>query len=270
MVNVGQMAALWGVPILMAELGGWRSAYQLAAIAIVPVLVAWLLFAKENRMPDHESRLAVPHESGSPIVAALKRKEFLLLGIGAAGASIPYVAVMTFWPMYATQVKGLPLETVGPILSVVAVGSMIASFIAGVLSDKIGLRKPQPLIAGLLLPLAYFALLQFNSIPLLTAVAFLIGFGACIFVPVILTVPFELKEIKPQEIAIGIGFMIALTNAGAALGSQLAGILIEGLGLYAALAVLCASPLTLSLCVLLCAETGPRMRANPVDARGRQ
>jgi predicted MFS family arabinose efflux permease len=260
LVSLGQMVTLAGLPFLMANLSGWRGTYTLAGVALIPVLVGWVLFAKEKRTPDYQSRTAEQPEASSPIISVLKRKDFVLLGIGSAGASIAYVAIMNFWPTYATQVRGFGLEIAGPILSLVAVGSMIASFLTGALSDKIGLRKPIPIIAGMLMPAAYFAMLKFSSIAALGVSAFLIGFGACVSVPIILAIPFEIKGITPREIAVGIGFITALTNIGAALGSQLTGILIGGLGLYATLAAVCLSPLVLSVCISLCAETGPKAK----------
>jgi len=261
MVSAGQIVALAGVPILMANFGSWRGVYYITAAAMIPVVVAWFLLARENRTPEYEARMAAQAEAGSPIGAALKRKEFILLGVGIMGATIVYVAFLTFWPTYAIEERGLALTECGPVMSVVAVGSMIASSVAGVLSDKIGLRRPQPFIAGLLLPVACFAMLQFSSVGILTAIAFIVGFGIFIFWPVVFTIPYELKGISPQETAVGIGVILAIINAGAALGVQLAGIMIKSLGMYKTLALLCVTPLLLSVCTIMLPETGPRARA---------
>lgn len=260
MVNVGQITATAVLPIMMANLGGWRGAYRVMAAVIVPVAGVWFLLGQERRTPEYEARVAAQAEAGSPIKAALRRKEFLLLGVGVASAVMAHIAFLTFWPTYVIEEKGLEITTAGSIMSILAIGSMVASFTGGVISDRIGLRRPLLLISGLILPVVYFVLLQFNSVAALTVTAFIVGFWAFCFTPVVLAIPFELKGISPQEAAVGVGYILAIINGGMAVGAQLAGILIDSLGAYRALALLCLTPLPLTLFAWMLPETGPKSR----------
>ena len=260
MKNVGSILSMLGLPILMANFGGWRSAYYFMAAAMLPVAIAWFLLAKEKRTPEYEATMATQREAGSPIGLVLRRKEIILLGGGIAGAFVAYAALLTFWPTYAIEEKGLALTACGQILSMTWVGAMIASFAGGITSDKIGLRRPQLFFASFLLPAACFAMLQFDSPGILTVIAFIVGFGAFSSMPVLMAIPFELG-LKPREIAVSIGALLAIISAGIAVGAQLTGIMIESLGMYTALATLCAAPLIMTVCTMMLPETGPRARA---------
>ena len=263
MKNVGWILSMLGLPILMANFGGWRGAYYIMAAAMIPVAVAWFLLAKEKRTPEYEATMATQREARSPIGSVLRRKEIMLLGGGIAGAFIAYVALLTFWPTYAIEEKGLSLTACGQILSMTSVGAMIASFAGGIISDKIGLRRPQLFFTSFLLPAACFAMLQFDSPGILTVIASIVGFGAFSSMPVLLASPFELG-LKPQEIAVSIGVLLTIISAGTAVGAQLTGIMIELLGMYTTLATLCAAPLIMTVCTMMLPETGPKARSTNV------
>ena len=257
-INAGQIVVLLVTPLLMG-LWGWRGALLVAGLAQTVALVAWLALARENRAPGTGGAPAVAARERGGFWAALRRREFLLLGLGVGSAGVPYAAYLTFWPAYATGALGFSLEAAGTTLSLMGLGATFSCVAAGAISDRLGLRRPLPFLAGLALPVAYWGMLQPNAFALAIATV-AAGFFGFVAMPIFLSIPFELKGIGAREVAIGASIIIALNMAGAALGAQLAGLLAEPLGLQGALLALCAAPLALCLCVALCPETGPRGR----------
>jgi predicted MFS family arabinose efflux permease len=260
MTTIGQIIGLSVIPAMLAGFGGWRGTYNIVAVAIGIITVIWFIFGKENRTAEYEASMAGKKKTGATLKDVLKRKEFLLMGFGIGGAVIAYIAFLTFWPTYATQVKGLDITAVGKIMGVVAFGSLAGSLLSGVISDKIGLRKPQIILATLLLPVAYFALLKLDSVVGLSIAFFFVGFLAFFYSPLLFTIAFELKEIKPQEISVGISVILSLSQLGMGLGSQLAGIAIDNLGPAKGLSVLLFTPLIMTILILFVPETGPKAK----------
>ena len=267
--STGQSLALAGVPVAMALWGGWRGAYLATAALLAPLVAAWLLLARDNPTPGYLARMAAQKAAGSPTLQALKHREFVLLGVGAAGYVGAKVAFMTFWPQYALKELGLPLEASALVLGTVPLAGVPAALLAGTISNKLGLRKPLLMLAGLMLMLGYSGLLQLRAIEALSLTAGLAGFSGYLFLTLAFTMAFELPGIRPQEVAVGTGVILALLNLGGALGAQAAGIMIESMGLGGALSVLCMTPLLLTISAAFCRETGPRAnRAALTAAQG--
>jgi MFS family permease len=84
-----------------------------------------------------------------------------------------------------------------------------------------------------------------------------------IFFPVIMTMPFELPDIKPQELAVATAFIMTMFTGGAAVGPILAGYIADYYSLKLALGVALGSSVTLFFAGLLVPETGWRARASP-------
>jgi predicted MFS family arabinose efflux permease len=253
----GQMVATAVVPFLLVWLAGWRPVLTALGVITAVVGVLWLVLGRERETEEYKAAVAEEEASGSPLRAAMKRKEIWLLAFGWPGTTLVWIAFFTFWPTFAVENLGLALTQAGPILSALPLGSMVASLVSPIICDKLGVEKPMIWIWGFILPLTYFAMLQTSNVALLTIFSFLTGFGAFAFVPPGLTLPYKLPGIKPREVAMGISIMMAIITAGGGLGPVIAGNIYESIGdLYMALAVCCLSPLTMGICGLFLPELG--------------
>jgi predicted MFS family arabinose efflux permease len=255
-ISAGQIVVLLASPLLLA-VWGWRGTMLITGAAQTVALVVWLALAREKKVRLPQAATPRTGNGSGSFWAALRRREFLMLGLGVGAANVPYMAYLTFWPAYASESLGFSLAAAGRMLSLLSLGATVSGVAAGLISDRLGLRRPLPFLAGLALPLAYWGMLQPNAVILPIAA---VAAGLCCFVvmPIFLAVPFELRGISHREVVIGASVIIACSMGGSALGAQLAGFLAQPLGMGGALLSLCVVPLALTICVALCPETGPR------------
>lgn len=169
-----------------------------------------------------------------------------MLAIGLTGTPWIWGAILLFFPTYLLITYKIPLAVGGPIISLLPVGSVIASFIGGPLSDRIGRRKPLIWPVGLFLPLLYYLMLQFSNVTVLSILSFTTGFFAFFFVAPAFTIPFDLDGISSAECGVVVSLITTITTFGGALGPLIAGYVYQSTGsLATALAPMCISPATL-------------------------
>jgi predicted MFS family arabinose efflux permease len=249
------------LPFIMDLLQGWRNTYYAFGLLSLLVSLVWVAFGRGQPKPEY-TRAAIAQER-SPLRAILRYKEVWLLGIGVFGGTAVWSAFSTFWPTYVTSVYGVPLTGAGLVLGLGSVGAVIGYLVCSSLAERIGRRKPIILVAGVALPLLNVATLWTGSMPALAALSLVRGF-TWMFLPIVMTVPYELPNIKPREVAVATALIMTLMAAGGALGPLLAGFLAKSLdSLYFALAPMCALPITLSIAGLLLPETGRVKREMP-------
>lgn len=255
----GQVMSTALVPILLIALAGWRPVFFIVGAIVVALGVAWLLFGRERKTAAYEA--STKGGGGmKDLVAAMKQPAIWLLAFGWPGTTLVWIAIFTFWPTYATDVLGLSLAQAGLVLSMLPIGSMIASLISPIICERVGVDKPFIWTWGFILPFLYYGMLLHTSIFVLGLASFLAGVGAFAFVPPGISLPFKLRGIKPQEVAMGIGIMISIITLGGALGGIVAGSIFQSTGdLYKALAICCLSPLTMGIFGLFLPERGRKV-----------
>ena len=82
------------------------------------------------------------------------------------------------------------------------------------------------------------------------------------YFPIIMTIPYELPGIKPQEVAVATAFVYSVFFAGGALGPIVVGHVADVFSLKLALGVSCFFGVLLFISGLLIPETGSRARAD--------
>jgi CP family cyanate transporter-like MFS transporter len=255
-VSIGQMAAVGLTPHLMLLFSGWRNMYFGMGILLLICALLWMFIAREqvqaNIMKSDISRMRSP-------INVLRRYKFLwVLAIAPSGAALAWGSVMTFWPTHALDSLGLSLTEVGMVMTMFPAGGIAASFLAGPLSDLIGRRKPFLWVPGILLPPLYIALF-ITKLPILAGILLLVaGWNAMIWVPIMRTIPFDLR-LAPRETAVATGLSMTLIPIVGAMGPLLVGAIQQITGsLQIGLLSIVVFPLTLLVGGLLIPETGSR------------
>jgi MFS family permease len=264
-MSIGQMAAVGLTPHLMVLLSGWRNVYfALGAILLIGAFL-WLAIGRERVLPPRSE--ADPSLRRSPI-SVLRRHKFLwVLAAAPSGAALAWGSLMTFWPTHALDSLNLSLTSVGMLMTLFPAGGIAASFLAGPLSDLLGRRKPFLWVPGILLPPIYVALFT-TKLPVLAGILLLIaGWNAMVWVPIIRTIPFDLR-LPPRETAVATGLSMTLLPIVGALGPPLVGAVQQLTGsLQMGLLSIVAFPLTLVIGGLLIPETSPRRGVKASETR---
>ena len=238
---------------IMGALNGWRNTFYLFSAITAMLLVVWMILGRENPASGVKEQ---PQEPGA-LKAILSNKTLWLLGIGVTGDMLCFGAMETLWPTYATEKGFISLEQASFCEGLSYYGFTAGSILGGLITMKLGRRKPVLWVSGLLLPMVTMGVLFSHSFPVLALLWFLWGLAE-LYYPVIMTIPYELPGIKPQGVVLATAFVVTVFTAGSGLGPLLAGHAANAIGLEKALLVTCFFPLLLFVAGLLIVETGPR------------
>jgi nitrate/nitrite transporter NarK len=131
----GGTLALLLVPSL-AERWGWRAAY---GFLTAPALIALMLVAVA--LPRSRDAAAAPRREGA-LRAVLGHRAVWVLNLSVLFAYGGYFGFVTFLPAYLVQALHASESQAGLITSLLTAGSALSWPLAGIASDRLGLRKP--------------------------------------------------------------------------------------------------------------------------------
>jgi predicted MFS family arabinose efflux permease len=151
----------------------------------------------------------------------------------------------------------MTIENIGPLFSLYPIGGFIGTSIAGIVSERIRRRKPIVWTSGLFLPFLYTILVITDNEMALAGALFLAGFFAFMVIPIVMTIPFDMR-LNPREIAVAMGLSRTFTPLAATAGPLLVGIIYQISGsLLLALCVVVPMPFLMALIGVLLPETSP-------------
>ncbi len=244
---------------LIEALNGWRNTFYLFGFISVLVLAVWVILGREN--PASAAGMRREARERLPLKALFKYKVLWLVGLGLAGAALSWGTMFTLWPQYAIPEGIVTLKQASRIHGLGMYGFMAGAILCGLISTRIGRRKPLLWVPGLLFPFLTLGILFSHSFTVI-AILWTIWGIMFIFFPIVMTIPYEIPGIKPQEVAVATAFVMTMFTAGAALGPIMAGHLADAFSLKLALGVSCLFGVLLFISGLLIPETGPRARAD--------
>ena len=215
------VANVVGVPLgtFVAQQTSWR--LVLAAIAVVGLVTIGGLLAW---MP---AELGEPGDLRTELAAFRRGQVWLVLGLTVVGFSALF-AVYSYVSPILTELGGLPVEWVTPVLALFGVGTTVGTLVGGRLGDRYGFSLVTVGLLATAVVLAAFALVARTPV---AAVVLLVLFGTLAFGlgPVVLNGVIEAARVRG-------GSLVSAANQGAfnmanALGAALgAAVLSGGLG----------------------------------------
>jgi predicted MFS family arabinose efflux permease len=252
---IGQIFATFLIPLFLIQFNNWRYIFRIIGVIIFFLGVIWLFFAREKPIQVDKP---INNESNKKSIFRVFRNEVIwLLIFGMSGTSLVWTAFFTFWPSFASENLKITINFVGLILTAFPIGSIVASLIVPMISQKIGVEKPFIWVWGFLLPLFYFGMLTVKSPIILAVNTFLTGFAAFAFVPLCASIPFKIKGITSGEVAVSSGAMIMFIGFGGGIGPIIASQISHFTGsMFIGLAMCALFPLTLGICGLFLPERG--------------
>ncbi len=264
--TITQTAVLILLPIAVHHVS-WRMVFGANAVILVVCGVTWYLTAYERVSPSYAA--ARPSQRGFGAArTVLRRREFYLLGFATLGGATTFMTFMLFLPTYYTRERGISLETAGIITAVVQLGGLAVNLAAGMLSDRLGRRKPLIWPSGIALPFLWFLMLSPLPPLGLGIVGFVLGAFAWMPFPIIQTIPLEIPGLTPSDRAVGQALQFTLQTSGQLIAPITVGAVAGATGSYhTALMPLIVLPVAFAVCMLFLPETGPRgARARQAEA----
>jgi sugar phosphate permease len=231
-VTTGGLAAAFLLPPVAVRFG-WEAALGLGAgVALLTVLL-FALFYRELSEQDDEGADSYPPRV--PVGSIVRDRGFLattgyaFVLMGVQGSAASYLALSLH------EEVGLSIVAAGAFLAVFQVGGIAGRIGWGVVSDKIGRRGPVMLLVGLVAMASCLAMASVGEgtvIPLVAALAFLLGLSAMGWNGLYLTLLSESVPMHAAATAMGASLTIAFV--GMFLASPLFGLVADLTGSYGA------------------------------------
>ena len=255
-VNAGIAITLFTTVPLAARLG-WRNTLLVYAGLSIVLMVAWAFLGKDRQVEKKE----VASEQPVRYMDVWRMKETWIIAIAFTATLALYLALNTWLPKYYMEAFGMGKAMASQytgLFNLIGIPSAIAG---GLLTKKIGLRRPFLIGAGAVIGFAGFGMFTFNNPTVILVSAVLLGISFFIGTSPLFTAAMELPGITARHIALMMGTVFSFAYVFSSLSPLVVGILrdatgsfIPGLSLWAALSWV------LLLCGLLLPETGPNKK----------
>ena len=237
---------------------GWQSTLMVFGMAMLVVGAVWVAF---GRVPPPAAEGKVRRVSIREMARSVRSKTILLLGLADGAAFAQNLALTTWLPTYYNEVFGMSLTKAGSIVGLVSIVGVFASLTGGFLSARLGVRKPFLVIPGAVVGLAGMGCFLFQNEAVIYVAIVALGISSFIYLPVLMTIPMELKGISEGQVAVAWATMFAVASGIAIVGPMSVGFMTDWLGSFVPGFMLWAV-LSWGLLVvgLMVPETGPRAR----------
>lgn len=227
MVTIGMLGAVGGeAPLSMLNnYLGWRETLILFGyIGIGLSLVMWLVI--RDRIFPHTDRTISHTGFLAGVKHVLRNNQIWVTSIYGGLMYLPTPAFAGLWGVpFLVTFYGLARTTAAFFISFIFIGWAVGSPLFGVISDRIGRRKP-PMFIGSIGALISILCIIYVPLPLtlMGILLFLFGFFSSGFLPAFSIA----REINPPETnATALGFVNTLNSLGAALAQPFIGLLLD-------------------------------------------
>ena len=218
------LAMAMSVSVFGPLLGGWRNLMLFFALLTFILAIFWGLFVRERIIGERFVPSVAMVMKGLAFV--LRLRSVWLLSINYMIMLGGYMAWAGHMPGFFEHNWGMSKALAGQIVSIGLFTALFAGIIGPTISDRIGLRKPILLWACVIGAVLSFIQGSFIGLPLII-IMILLPFGLGSIAPLVLTIPFELKELPQIAAGAAIGIIFTMGNLGGFIWPIVAGKLID-------------------------------------------
>jgi MFS family permease len=264
-VSLGNAVA-YTATIPIATILSWRYSIFIYGAFAFTCALAWLIFGREQK---NKKPLVQPlgkevlSQSGMSIKQAITQRSTIILALGVMGAWCLGNAIGSWLPTYYHEVFSMPLAKASALTALATIFGVIASIVGGMLSMRIGKRRPFLMISGICMGTFAMIGILFNVPAVIFVSVACFGLFGNLHNASIYTIPLELPNVNPRTGAIVFSFMLAAGNLGNFMGPLIVGYGRDLSGSYLPGFIICAVlSLGLFAAGLLIPETGPGRKKN--------
>jgi MFS family permease len=135
-------------------------------------------------------------------------------------------------PDYYYNVFNIPLAEASSIMAISKIGGIASSILGGILSTRLGRRKPFLIISGIFTGLSGLIAILFNNPAAIYTGVLLLGIFGPFFMSSIMTIPMEIPQISLRSGVIVVAMMLVGGNLGNFTSPLLVGYLVDVTGSY--------------------------------------
>jgi MFS family permease len=262
-VSLGNAIAFL-VTVPLATVLSWKAPPVIYAALALTGATAWLILGRDRRKAKtttDSSPPSLPEKAELSTRQVITQRSTILLTMAVTGTWCLGNAMGSWLPSYYHEVFHMSLEKSSAIFALSTGVGIMANIFGGILSLRIGRRKPFLIIPGIFLGLSAMGAVLFNNpVVIYVSIAFF-GLFSNIQSPVLFTIPMEIPNIPPRKGSIIVSVMQSGGNFGNFIAPLIVGYLADITGSYLPGFIICAV-LSLGLLVagLMMPETGPKFR----------
>lgn len=270
-VSLGNAVAfLVTVPIV--TILSWKAPLTIYGAVALTCATAWAIFGRDRRgagtVPKATGPTVAEKREELSIRQALTQRSTILLALAIAGTWCLLNSLCSWLPSYYHEVFRMPLEKASSITSIITGAGALSCIIGGIISMRLGRRKPFLIIPGVFMGLSAMSAVIFNSPVAIYISVALFGVISSLPTPTLFTIPMELRNVPPRTGAVIICVMLCGGNLGNFLGPLLIGYVADITGSYlVGFSISVAISLGLLVAGLLLPETGPNARKTKLPAK---
>ena len=259
--NLGHsLAFATAIPIAAAI--SWKAPIFVYGGFTLACAIAWAFFGRDYKTEPLEE------ETVSPELAQLKSELSLRQILTNRYAILLTLSVTVSWgcqnafnswlPDYYYNVFNIPLADASSIIAISKIGGIAASILGGILSTRLGRRKPFLIISGIFTGLSGLIAILFNNPAAIYTGVLLLGIFGPFFMSSIMTIPMEIPQISLRSGVIVVAMMLVGGNLGNFISPLFVGYLVDVTGSYLpGFITFIVLSYVLLLAGMLLPETGP-------------
>lgn len=206
---------------LSPTFGGWRGAVLALGAGVLALGIIWILIYRDREVAEIFKKKE--QNIFKNFKKVLKVRDLNLILFYRGLNMIGFMALITFLPVIL-QERGI--ARAGELVSIMMGTSVAFNVLGGMMSDRIGKRKPFLFISTVILGLSILTFPVFTGIPLIIALV-IAGAAVGTFGPIVFILPVEFEEIGPGLAATAVGIMLMIGNTCGFLGPIISGKLID-------------------------------------------
>lgn len=261
-MGIGGAVAMGTAASLMSPaFGGWRNTMMVIGGMVLAMGILWMLLYRDRKIERTSEK---KQQNMLENFKKVFRVKDLWLIAGFYGFNmIGLMAAITFLPI-SLEERGM--ERAGELVAIMMGTTVVFNIMGGILSDRVGKRKPFLLISTIIMGLSFLGFAAFTGVPLIIALV-IAGAAMGTIAPVLMTIPVEHEEIGTGLAATAVGLIFMIGNTGGFLGPIVSGKLMDLTGSHWAGFIFMAAVLIVAAgFVIPLQETGRKKKIGEVPS----
>ena len=208
-VSLGMVVSAAGSAPL-AEVVGWERVLGIFGSLGLFGAAAWVAWGRTSSAPGQP----VAAIDWGEIKAVLRNRTILLLGLADASCFSMYMALSSWLPTYYHESRGMTLTEAGFVISLLPLMGIVALLLGGFLTLAVRSRELFFIVPGAVAASAGLATFLVDNTTAIYISVTVLGLGAWMYVPTLMTIPMQLPRMTPERLAIVWGWMMVAPSIG--------------------------------------------------------